>query len=64
MGLAIIAGNIIAIGNRDKSIKMRIMYLVFLIPKIIGILFSLTIKSPFRETIFFKTSLVNVIAKI
>ena len=57
-------GIIKPIGARDESIKVKIMYLVFLIPNKIGILFSFTIKSPLSETIFLITSRVSVIAKM
>tara|TARA_Y100001978_G_C23638029_1_gene406880 strand:+ start:986 stop:1168 length:183 start_codon:yes stop_codon:yes gene_type:complete len=48
----------------ELSIKKKMIYFDFLIPKKIGILFSPTIKSPLIVVIFFIISLVKSIVKI
>ena len=61
---------LITIGSKERmarielSIIKNMIYFEFLIPNKIGILFSPTIKSPFKEIIFFTISLVRSMVKI
>ncbi|MDA9715086.1 hypothetical protein N9V04_01620 [Bacteroidota bacterium] len=60
----IIIGSKERIARIELSIMKNIMYLEFLMPNTIGILLSPTIKSPFKEIIFFTISLVRSTVKI
>ena len=53
-----------SIANKELIMMKKIIYFEFFIPKYIGILFSPTIKSPFKEIIFFTISLEKSIVNI